>query len=291
MDGSGRGLAHHVVLYQCDDTAVPIYETIRCGTEYKWTEMSCRMFMGSPSNDPFSLPSEIYYPLKAGIYLLEVHFDLSLVRNLDVGYFDVSGSGLRTYYTSEMRKFAIASLGVGLSDFSIPPKTERYEISGALYSGCTEHYFPEDGIDLLYILGHAHYLGREIRLDKISENGVVQTLYETKHYDFDRQLSGHLMDSSLLKTFELVSVNQDFFHDLHFHLLFTKGFTTKVITSCIQEILCESTVFMTVRRKANGPIMERGRMMKCASSGLVTFKKSRAWPCHSMWRQWVTILC
>ena len=189
LDTSNYGILHHVVLYQCDDTAVPKSGSFRCGPGHYQAEMTCQMLMGSASSESEILPSEIYLPLEIGIYFIEVHFDLILLNMLDLGDIDVSGSGLRAYYSSVQRQSALGLAGMRLIDFAIPPHTDSQVISGALHSGCTAMWLPDEGIDILFIVVHAHYLGREIRVDKISRNGVLETLYETKHYDFDRQLS------------------------------------------------------------------------------------------------------
>ena len=193
LDGSNYGIVHHVILFECEDSTVPNPESeaLRCGFDGYQTEMTCgrRMVTGSAATTPFTLPSEIYFALETGIYLMEVHFDLTLLNHLDLGDIDVSGSGLRTYYTSKQRETDLAWLQLILTDFAIPPNTDSYKISGALYSGCSEMYLPDEGIDILYILGHAHFLGRELQLDKVSRDGVLETLYQSKHYDFDRQLS------------------------------------------------------------------------------------------------------
>ena len=90
-----------------------------------------------------SLPSEIHYGLRSGIYIVEVHFDLNPIAAMDVSTIDVSGSGLRAYYSSEPRSRALGVFIMEIGEFSIPPGRREYTFSFAM------HFLPEQGIDTI----------------------------------------------------------------------------------------------------------------------------------------------
>ena len=187
MDQSEHGILHHADLLHCKDSSSSESIIWRCGDVQ--LDMECDLIVALASGSSVTLPSEVHYPIEAGLYTVEVHFDLNPVAGHQMRDFVVSGSGLRAYYSMEERQMTMGLIRMEMGEFTIPPHQTEYEISAAMHSSCTEQFLPSSGIDILFFGGHMHYLGNQIRVDRISKNHVVDTLFRIKQWDFNRQFS------------------------------------------------------------------------------------------------------
>lgn len=186
MDGSNQGLLHHTTLQLCKGME-SLSEPIQCG-DFELT-MECDLIIGLSFGTEIVMPSEIYYSLDPGLYVVEVHFDLSLVASVNTNTFDVSGSGIRTFYSLGEREREMGILRMEFRELNIPPQQKSYELVGAVHSDYSRHFLPVEGVDILFIGAHMHYLGDNVRIDRITENGIVETIFEIKKWDRDRQFS------------------------------------------------------------------------------------------------------
>ena len=185
VDSSKQGLLHHTTLQLCKGSK-SFPEPIQCG-DFELT-MDCDLIVGLSFGTEIVLPSEIYFPLDPGLYILEVHFDLSLAASVDTDTFDVSGSGIRTFYTLKKREKAAGVFRMEFRELRVPPQQKKYELVGAVHSEFSRQFLPRQGVDILFIGGHMHYLGDSMHLDRITENGIVETIFKIKKWDRDRQL-------------------------------------------------------------------------------------------------------
>ena len=252
VDSSKQGLLHHTTLQLCKGIE-SFPEPIRCG-DFELT-MECDLIFGLTFGTTVVMPSKIHFPLDPGVYIVEVHFDLSLATSGDSDTFDVSGSGIRTFYTLKEREKAASTLRMESRELRIPPQRKKYEVVGAVHSDFSRHFLPSEGVDILFIGPHMHYLGDSMRIDRITENGIVETLLEIKKWDRYRQLRGtspiDLVYSAVSLTespeYMLKNVTTNLRCFLGSHILFT--------TNGIQEIRCDIIAFTTVRAHPTGPTM------------------------------------
>ena len=131
----------------------------------------------------------MHYTMKQGIYILLIHYDLNTIihngQDIDIAH---DNSGVQVYFTDIPTTKEIGLIQLEAGEFVIPPKQSDYKISMAMHSTCTDALLPVEGIKILYIGGHMHYLGTKIRLDRI-RNGNIKTIFEIKQWDFDRQFA------------------------------------------------------------------------------------------------------
>ena len=185
MDSTDFGIVHHASLFICENPAMPDTNPQRCGAA---TLMQCDLIVALARGSAVTLPSEVQYPQESGLYILQVHLALVNAAAIDMNNIDVSGSGLRRYYTTNERPKKLGVFRMELGEFTIPPNRKHYEISGAMHQSCTERYFPNEGIDIILLGAHMHYLGEQFRLDQITQDRGVKTLLDIKKWDFNRQL-------------------------------------------------------------------------------------------------------
>ena len=142
LDTTKFNLVHHSEILLCKN-----YEfdptSKRCGAYNYRYEMDCTLIIALASGSSISLPSEIYYLLEAGVYNLEIHFDLSAVNFRNI---DVTGSGLRAYFSDTPRTHQMGLIRMEMGEFSIPPRQREYQLSFAMHSECTEKLLPKEGV-------------------------------------------------------------------------------------------------------------------------------------------------
>ena len=207
VDQSEHGILHHADLLHCKESGSSESIIWQCGDIQ--LDMECDLIVALASGSSVTLPSEVHYPIEAGWYTVEVHFDLNPVTGHQMREFIVSGSGLRAYYSSEERQMTMGLIRMEMGEFTIPPHQREYEISAAMHSTCTERFLPPNGIDILFFGGHMHYLGRAIRVDRISKDHVIDTVFRIKQWDFNRQSSSPQSVHILLSVddFEILLAN------------------------------------------------------------------------------------
>ena len=186
LDASDFNLVHHSEILLCKGYNDFDPSPKRCGAYNYRYEMDCSLVIALAAGSSVSLPSEVYYLLEPGIYNLEIHFDLNQIQQNDV---DVSGSGLRAHYSDIRRTHQMGLIRMELGEFFIPPNKKQHQLSFAMHSMCTQEMLPEQGIDIIFFGGHMHYLGDKIRVDRIRKPNSVQTVFEIKKWDFDRQFA------------------------------------------------------------------------------------------------------
>ena len=51
-------------------------------------------------------------------------------------------------------------------EFEILPKGSNFEVSFAMHSECSNRCIPKQGVDVLFIYDHMHYLEESITMDR-----------------------------------------------------------------------------------------------------------------------------
>ncbi|XP_022123223.2 MOXD1 homolog 1 [Pieris rapae] len=189
---------HHMVLYEC------------AGDHDKrmWTEWAEGEGFFGPSR-PFELatcvtpiaawamgskgeflPENVGIPLgeRGGVsyYMLEVHYDNQALHEV------LDNSGIRIHYTPQLRAHDAALLGAGIGVSAlhvIPPKQRAYRTVGICSPECTNNTMPEEGINIVSVLLHAHGTARKITLKHIRGNEELPKISEENVYDARYQQS------------------------------------------------------------------------------------------------------
>lgn len=174
-----KGL-QHVVLYECQDSSQVAKLADMPGRqcyEPNAPSLSCKTVVASwaRGSEGFSFPPEAGYPLdpsSSRFYLLETHF----TSPTDGSNAALDGSGLRLYYTPELRRHDAGVLSIGMDPnwrHIIPPGQQHVVSSGHCVSQCTRQAFPHGGINMFAVVMKTHRIGKQVSLKHI-RNGVEQ---------------------------------------------------------------------------------------------------------------------
>jgi dopamine beta-monooxygenase len=183
------GIVHHMELFHCDidpNIIIPPFNE-RCTSEEKPMMLRpCRRVIGAWALGAtnFTYPKEagglIGGPESPRFLVLEVHFNNPyLKKNI------IDQSGIRLYYTPDLRKSDAGIMEVGLEytpKNSIPPETNEFRISGYCASECTEASLPANGITVFASQLHTHLTGIKAFTRIIKKNGKIVTLNVDQHY-------------------------------------------------------------------------------------------------------------
>ena len=194
---------HHIALYDCtsvylnegDEFLSRFNETSINGNYYitsdtgSTNEMECNALFAIFPGTGIELPNGMYLLLEKGVYVLQYHFDFIYVTDgSSYIYNDTNGAAL--YGINDIGKYRInvgGLMGV-LHDFTIKSGVKDYEISFLVNSACTASVLPPTGISMIYITAHMHEYGQTFEMQRI-RNGVSETVYQVKQFDFERHFA------------------------------------------------------------------------------------------------------
>ncbi|KAF2903719.1 hypothetical protein ILUMI_02456 [Ignelater luminosus] len=178
--GTARGL-QHVVLYECQETpqveqlaGTPGRQCYETGSQ----PLACNTVVASwaRGSEGFSFPPEAGYPLEPSAsryYLLETHYTSPYDDNMG----GLEGSGMRLYYTPELRRHDAGVISVGMDPnwrHIIPPGQQRVVSSGHCISECTKQAFPHSGVNMFAVVMRTHRIGRQVALRHVRD-GIEQS--------------------------------------------------------------------------------------------------------------------
>ncbi|XP_045500317.1 MOXD1 homolog 1-like [Colias croceus] len=189
---------HHMVLYECAEDhdkrlwsewaeGEGFFGPSRPGELATCVTPIAAWAMGSKGE---FLPENVGIPLgeRGGVsyYMLEVHYDNQALHEV------LDNSGIRIHYTPVLRNHDAALLGAGIGVsvlHVIPPKQRAYRTVGICSPECTNSTMPEEGINIVSVLLHAHGTARKITLKHIRGNEELPKISEENVYDARYQQS------------------------------------------------------------------------------------------------------
>lgn len=193
--GEGKvGSLQHVVLYECQETAgvveladTPGKQCYEPGSE----PLSCNAVVASwaRGSEGFSFPPEAGYPFEPTAnryYLLETHYTSPFEDTSAT----LEASGLRLYYTPELRRHDAGVLSVGMDPnwrHIIPPGQQKVVSSGHCISDCTRQAFAAGGINMFAVVMRTHRIGRQVSLRHIRGNVELPPIAADDNLDADYQ--------------------------------------------------------------------------------------------------------
>uniref|UniRef100_A0A672PSQ3 DBH-like monooxygenase protein 2 homolog n=2 Tax=Sinocyclocheilus grahami TaxID=75366 RepID=A0A672PSQ3_SINGR len=181
-------LVHHLLLYRCPLTVTEPFEA-ECFTGVDGECMETVAVWGV-GGGAFEFPEVAGLPIGGNVgdyfYRLEVHYN-----NLNKSADRVDNSGLRFYYTSELRQHDAAVLGTGLVIapwYAIPPKAKSF----LTYGMCDTAYIPEvletpHDLQVFSVMLHTHLAGRKVRVGHFRGGKQIDFLAVDENYDFEYQ--------------------------------------------------------------------------------------------------------
>uniref|UniRef100_A0A672PKX8 Monooxygenase, DBH-like 1, like n=1 Tax=Sinocyclocheilus grahami TaxID=75366 RepID=A0A672PKX8_SINGR len=181
-------LVHHLLLYRCPLTVTePLEAECYTGVDRECMETVAVWGVGGGA---FEFPEVAGLPIGGNVgdffYRLEVHYN-----NLNKSADRVDNSGLRFYYTSELRQHDAAVLGTGLVIapwYAIPPKAKSF----LTYGMCDTAYIPEvletpHDLQVFSVMLHTHLAGRKVRVGHSRGGKQIDLLAADENYDFEYQ--------------------------------------------------------------------------------------------------------
>lgn len=184
-----------MILYECQDNAKvarlseqPGQQCFEPGAQ----PFACNQVVAtwSRGSEGFSFPPEAGYPLEPTVtrfFMMETHYTTSLDGVLDVAF---DSSGLRLYYTSELRRYDAGLLSVGMDPnwrHIIPPGQQHVLSSGHCVSECTQQAFPRGGINVFAVVMRTHKIGRQVTFRHIRGNTEQAPIASDDNLDAEYQ--------------------------------------------------------------------------------------------------------
>ncbi|XP_059354299.1 DBH-like monooxygenase protein 2 homolog [Carassius carassius] len=185
---TNRDLVHHLLLYRCPPSVTEPFEA-ECYTGVDGECMETVAVWGV-GGGTFEFPEVAGLPIGGNVenflYRLEVHYN-----NLNKIAGRVDNSGLRFYYTSELRQHDAAVLMTGLAvtpGYAIPPKAKSF----LTYGLCDTAYIPEvlqtpHDLQVFSAMLHTHLAGRKVRVGHFRGGKQIDLLAADENYDFEYQ--------------------------------------------------------------------------------------------------------
>ncbi|KAI7800157.1 DBH-like monooxygenase protein 2 homolog [Triplophysa rosa] len=182
-------LVHHLLLYRCPPGVTEIYES-QCYTRVNSDECMEVVAVWAVGGGAFEFPTVAGLPIGGNVddvlYRLEVHYNNA---NKTAGRVD--NSGLRFYYTSELRQHDAAVLGTGLvlaPGYGIPPKAKDF----FTYGLCDTAYIPQvlsqtQDLQVFSVMLHTHLAGRKVRVGHFRGGKQIDLLAVDENYNFEYQ--------------------------------------------------------------------------------------------------------
>ncbi|XP_076359948.1 tyramine beta hydroxylase [Tachypleus tridentatus] len=193
-------VVHHMEVFHCevpDDLELPhwngpCFDKTKPAILETCKRVLAAWAMGAP---PFYYPEEAGLPIGGNNFshflMLEVHYNNPELRD------DwVDSSGMRLFYTNELRPHDAGILEVGLEytdKMAIPPKQKVFELNGYCVAECTRTGLPPEGITIFASQLHTHLTGTRV-FTKHSRGGV-----ELPELNRDNHYSTHFQEIRFLK--------------------------------------------------------------------------------------------
>jgi len=183
---------HHIILYWCQDFNESfIGEETDCNDHANMPELKCTQDINlagwAVGASDFYFPEHVGYPIQGKMYmLLEIHYDNP---NLVEGIID--SSGIKIYWTEELREFEAGQIGIGANYGStwVPGDIGDSHVTQSFHSApeCSANTIPEEGVNMFVGLLHAHTIGVAMKLRHIRNNVELPPLIQNDQYDFNYQ--------------------------------------------------------------------------------------------------------
>ncbi|XP_065112368.1 DBH-like monooxygenase protein 2 homolog [Paramisgurnus dabryanus] len=183
-------LVHHMLLYRCPPGVREFYEA-QCYTDNKIQKCMEVVAVWGVGGGAFELPEVAGLPIGGNVskyfYRLEVHYNNP---NHTAGRVD--SSGLRFYYTSELRQHDAAALMTGLAvapGYAIPPQAKSFLTYGLCDTTLIPQVLSETPQDLqvFAVMLHTHLAGRKVRVGHFRDGKQIDLLAVNEQYNFEYQ--------------------------------------------------------------------------------------------------------
>ncbi|XP_025932744.1 putative DBH-like monooxygenase protein 2 [Apteryx rowi] len=185
-------LVHHILVYACGNASVLPSGIDDCyGADPDFALCSQVLVGWALGGESYQFPDEaalsIGTPLDPQYIRLEIHYS-----NFDLLPGLIDSSGIRIYYTPELRKYDVAVLQTGIFTFPvhfIPPGAESYRSYGLCNTSQFDEMngMPVPELHVFAYLLHTHLSGRGVKAAQYRNGEQLGIICEDNKYDFTLQ--------------------------------------------------------------------------------------------------------
>ncbi|XP_028940812.1 putative DBH-like monooxygenase protein 2 [Antrostomus carolinensis] len=208
-------LVHHILVYACGNASVLPTGIDDCYGANPDFALCSQVFVGwAVGGESYQFPDEaaisIGTPWDPQYVRLEIHYS-----NFDLLPGLIDSSGVRIYYTPELRKHDVGVLQTGIFTFPvhfIPPGAESYRS----YGFCNSSQFDEmngmlvPDLHVFAYLLHTHLSGRGVKAAQYRNGKQLGILCEDNKYDFRLQEIRDMKEILIIKPGDEILVECNF---------------------------------------------------------------------------------
>ncbi|XP_068222671.1 MOXD1 homolog 1-like [Palaemon carinicauda] len=203
---------HHILLYECHLPESEGYyekwvdvdgaQCFSANMPVSWRYCNSPLVAWAIGGEGNFAPDNVGFPLGeehggATYFMMEMHYDNP---NLRKGVVD--NSGLRIYYTENLRQYDAGILMTGHKVTPmqiIPPRQQWFSVGICEAYDCFFKTSPETGINVFAGILHSHLLGRNITLRHVRDNKELPVVLRDLNYDFNFQETRNLKNELKVK--------------------------------------------------------------------------------------------
>ncbi|XP_066533801.1 DBH-like monooxygenase protein 2 homolog [Hoplias malabaricus] len=183
-------LVHHMVLHHCPPTVTSPKEG-PCFSDQIQTDCIQIVAAWGVGGGAFELPEIAGIPVGGKemnvLYRLEMHYN-----NQNQASGRVDNSGLRIFYTAQLRQHDAAVLMTGLAvipGYAMPPNAKDFLTYGLCDTSLIQKVIPEPAQDLevFSVSLHTHLAGRKVRVGHFRNGTQIDFLSKDENYNFEFQ--------------------------------------------------------------------------------------------------------
>ncbi|XP_044534935.1 putative DBH-like monooxygenase protein 2 [Gracilinanus agilis] len=208
-------MVHHILVYACGNaSSLPTGMSDCYGGDPAFSLCSQVVIGWAVGGNIYQLPDEVGYslgtPLDPQWIRLEVHY--SNFNGL-TGVYD--SSGIRLYYTPELRRYDVGVLQLGFFTFPIhfiPPGAQNFSSFGLCKTGQFEEMNGQPVPDLQvqgYML-HTHLSGRRLKAVQYRNGSQLRIICKDDAYDFNLQEVRDVREETVIKMGDELLVECDY---------------------------------------------------------------------------------
>ncbi|KAM7367921.1 hypothetical protein PAMP_014186 [Pampus punctatissimus] len=204
-------LVHHMLLYSCPPYVTQPYDS-QCFTGDIGDFCFGVIATWGLGGGVYEFPEEVGVPVGDNgdmYYRLEIHYNNPTKEK---GRTD--NSGLRLYYTDQLRQYDVGTLTTGFKPFDeinykIPPGANEFHTYGV----CNTTLFyqimnPVPDLHVFSVMLHTHMVGRKVRVGHFRNGKQIDFLGLDENYDFEIQETVSLGNLKTIKPMGLASTDE-----------------------------------------------------------------------------------
>ncbi|XP_078508635.1 putative DBH-like monooxygenase protein 2 [Lissotriton helveticus] len=205
IQAGNEEMVHHIVLYTCPrganlSTPTGVCQDRRLGDPFTWCFQN--LVAWAVGGEAFQFPSDVGISLGTPDdpthVMMEIHYS-----NFKSTAGTQDNSGMRLYYTSEVRTYDAGILEVGptiMESIFIPPMVESFKTYGLCKIGNFTMKSPNvTELKVFAVVLHTHLAGRAVQVAHFRNGSQIGFLGRDMNYDFNLQETRLLLNISTLR--------------------------------------------------------------------------------------------